>query len=108
MTGILFQVLFTSLLEFMCAQSPYHMRGLLVSFILPLIILSKLFDWIISNVIEHYLCNTHSWCSLILHSLETLICFTGFLLFCIVAYWYKMRVRGEDFSPQRDVEEVYD
>ena len=107
-TGILFQVLFTSLLEFMCAQSPYHMRGLLVSFILPLIIISKIVDWIISNLIEHNLCNTHSWCPLIRHSVETLICFTGFFLFCIVARWYKMRVRDEEFSPQRVVEEVYD
>ena len=108
LTGILFQVLLTSLLEFMCAQSPYHMRGLLLSFTLPLIFLSKTVDWIISNVIEHHLCSSHTWCPLVLHSVETLICFTGFLLFCAMARWYKMRVRDEDFSTQRVVEEVYD
>ena len=108
MTGILFQVLFTSLLEFMCAQSPYHMRGVLVSFILPFIVLSEAVDWIISNVVEHYLCSTHKWCHLVSLSVETLICFTGFLLFCTMARWYKMRMRDEDYSTQRVVEEVYD
>ena len=29
-------------------------------------------------------------------------------MFCVVAHWYKMRVRDEDYSPQRVVEEVYD
>ena len=28
--------------------------------------------------------------------------------FCVVAHWYKRRVRDEDYSPQRVVEEVYD
>ena len=32
----------------------------------------------------------------------------GFLLFCVVACWYKIRVRDEDYSTQRVVEEVYD
>ena len=29
-------------------------------------------------------------------------------MFCVVARWYKMRVRDEDYSTQRVVEEVYD
>ena len=106
--GILFQVLFTSLLEFMCAQSPYHMRGMLVSFILPLITLTKIVDWKIGDAINHKLCCSYSWCPLISYSMKTLTCFIGFLLFCVVARWYKMRVRDEDYSLQRVVEEVYD
>ena len=34
--------------------------------------------------------------------------FIGFLLFCVVVRWYKLRVRDDDFSTQRVVEEVYD
>ena len=39
-SGLLFQVFLTSVLEFMCAQSPYNMRGLLVSFFAIFVFLS--------------------------------------------------------------------
>ncbi len=31
----------------------------------------------------------------------------GFILFCVLARWYKRRVRGEDYNAQTVVEEVY-
>ena len=64
--------------------------------------------WQISNAISYSLCSAQAWCPLMLFSVKTLTCFIGFLLFCAVARWYKMRVRDEDYSPQRVVEEVYD
>ena len=106
--GILLQMLFTSLLEFMCAQSPYNMRGLLVSFIFPLTLLSIIVDHKIPQILCHSLCCAQPWFPLISFSVKTSTCFVGFLLFCAVARWYKMRVRDEDYSPQRVVEEVYD
>ena len=106
--GVLFQMLYTALLEFMCAQSPYHMRGLLVSFTLPLIVLSRVVHLVASAILTHNVCHPIQWCPLISFSVKTLTCFIGFLLFCVVARWYKMRVRDEDYSPQRVVEEVYD
>ena len=106
--GILLQMLFTSMLEFMCAQSPYNMRGLLISFIFPLTLLSLIVDQKIPDILRHSSCCAQPWFPLISFSVKTLTCFIGFLLFCVVAHWYKMRVRDEDFSPQRVVEEVYD
>ena len=103
--GALFQMLFTALLELMRAQSPYNMRGLMVSFIFPLSFLSQIVDIVVSDVI---LFSAQSLCILISFSVKTLTCFIGFLLFCVVARWYKMRVRDEDYSAQRVVEEVYD
>ena len=108
MSGILSQVLFTAVLEFMCAQSPYHMRGLLVSFLLPLTATSYLVSMRVGVALRHNVCSTHMQCSLISFSVKIVTCFIGFLLFCVVARWYKMRVRDEDYSPQRVVEEVYD
>ena len=108
MNGIMSQVLLTSVLELMCAQSPYSMRGLLPSFLFPLILLAFVADWEISDAISYSSCSAQAWCSLMLFSVKTLTCFIGFLLFCAVARWYKMRVRDEDYSPQRVVEEVYD
>ena len=106
--GILYQMLFTSLLELMCAQSPYHMRGLLVSFSLPLLLLSDIVNFVVSNIFTNILCHAIQWYPLISYSVKTLTCFIAFLLFCAAARWYKMRVKDEDYSPQRVVEEVYD
>ena len=108
MSGILSQVLLTALLEFMCAQSPYHMRGLLVSFVVPLTGASYIVGIRVGLALKHSVCSTPVQCSLISFSVKTVTCFIGFLLFCVVARWYKMRVRDEDYSPQRVVEEVYD
>ena len=108
MNGILFQMLFTSLLEYVCAQSPYNMRGLLVSFVFPLSFLSLTIDQTVIEILKDGSCCAQPWFPLILLSVKSLTCFIGFLLFCVVAYWYKMRVRDEDYSPQRVVEEVYD
>ena len=107
MNGILFQVLFTAMLEFICAQSPYHMRGLLFSFILTFTILSIEIGIGVEMAMKYNFC-FKAWCPLVSLSLKIIICFIGFLLFCVVARWYKMRVRDEDYSPQRVVEEVYD
>ena len=105
-SGILFQVSLTSFIEFVCAQSPYHMRGLLGSFVASLTLVSIVCGWNIGTV-QKQVCSTQAWCPLISFSVKTLTCFVGFLLFCVVAQWYKMRVRDEDYSPQRVVEEVY-
>ena len=108
MSGILSQVLMTAVFEFMCAQSPYHMRGLLVSCVVPLTVASYIVGIRVGLALKHNVCSTHMQCSLISFSVKTVTCFIGFLLFCVVARWYKMRVRDEDYSPQRVVEEVYD
>ena len=102
-SGLLFQVLLTSVLEFMCAQSPYNMRGLLVSFIVVWVFISAT----LGATFHSSLC-TKRLCSLIIFSAETALCLIGFILFCVVARWYKRRVRDDEYSPQIVIEEVYD
>ena len=108
MNGILLQMLLTSMLEFMCAQSPYNMRGLVISFILPFLFLSSQVDLRVAKVISYKLCFKKRWCSIVVYLVKTLTSFIGSLIFCVVAHWYKMRERDEDYSTQRVVEEVYD
>ena len=105
-SGIFGQMLLTSVFEFMCAQSPYHMRGLLLSSIVPFIITA---NSLASNA--GYLLITRTseqWCVLILISVKSVLCLIGFLLFCVVARWYKRRVRDDNYSTQQVVGEVYD
>ena len=106
-SGLMFQMLVCSLLEFMCAQSPYNMRGLLLSSVIPIVFLSGAIGLVVVYFLKYKIC-THSWCLMIFNSVKSVLCFIGFLLFCVVAHWYKRRVRDEDYSPQRVVEEVYD
>ena len=106
--GLLSQLLLTSELEFMCAQSPYNMRGLLVSLAVP----PSMFyigavGWSVGYNLVHKVC-TQLWCYLIPFLVKIALAIVGFFLVCVVARWYKMRVRDEDYSPQRVVEEVYD
>ena len=107
-SGLLAQVLMTAILEFVCAQSPYNMRGLLVSLIFPCLLLPNAVGVGTSSVIEQYACRAQAWCSLLPYWMKALTLLIGFLMFCVVARWYKMRVRDEDYSPPRVVEEVYD
>ena len=106
--GLLTQILVTASFEFMCAQSPYNMRGLLASFFVPLAIVLTGVGRSAGLILRHKIC-TETWCKqLIPFSVKTILCVIGFLMFCVVARWYKKRVRDEDYSPQRVVEEVYD
>ena len=105
--GLLSQILVTLILQFMCAQSPYNMRGLLLSLVVFFVIASGGVHVMLGYYITTKVC-TKSWCFLVSFSVTTTLCFIGFLLFCVVARWYKLRVRDDDYSPQRVVEEVYD
>ena len=105
--GILKQVLLTSGLEFMCAQSPYNMRGLLLSLVVPLLVSSISLGSTVGLFLSDKIC-IQPWRPLILISIKTVLCLIGFLLFCVVTCWYKRRVRDDDYSTQRVVEEVYD
>ena len=92
--------LLNGILEFVCAQSPYNMRGLLTGCTFFVILFSISSGNFLSAII-----NT----SVITRSaLSTGIELVGFILFCVLARWYKMRVRDEDYSPHRVIEEVYD
>ena len=95
--------LLNGILEFVCAQSPYNMRGLLTGctfFVILFSISSGNFLFHTDSIINM---------SVITRSIvSTGIGLLGFILFCVLARWYKMRVRDEDYSPHRVIEEVYD
>ena len=102
-TGILGQVLLASILECMCAKSPYNTRRLLLSLEVSASVLAiSLGRRIWSKT------STQRKSSPILFSAKSFICVITFLLFCVVARWYKRRVRDDEYSTQQVVEEVYD
>ena len=105
--GALFQIIMTLVVQFMFAQSPYNMRGLILSSVGVLVIASNSIEVIFSSYFTIKTC-TQPWCPLVPYSAQLPLQIIGFILFCVVARWYKLRVRDDDYSPQRVVEEVYD
>ena len=53
-----------------------------------------LFSWALQKIIRN--------------STETVLGLIGFILHCVLARWYKLRVRNEEYDVHRVVEEVYD
>ncbi len=45
---------------------------------------------------------------LILFGIKAAMSLLGFILYCLLARWYKRRVRDEEYNAQTVVEEVYD
>ena len=100
-SGSMAMFLTTAVLEFVCAQSPYNMRGLLTGFSTLLSLLSLALLAVANDLVpEAYIITRNS--------IITALSLVGFILYCVLAHWYKRRVRDEDYSPHRVVEEVYD
>ena len=108
MQGLITQTFTTSVLEFLCSQSPYSMRGLLTACIAVLIILSSILSSGTTFLLKKYytceasLCFPVSWC------VKVTLSSIGLIFYCVMARRYKRRVRGDGYFAQTIVEEVYD
>ena len=105
-SGLTAMVLVSSAVEFVCAQSPYNMRTLVMGYAILLLLSSELLGSLVRHIF--YENCTSPYCSIILNSITVSLAVIGFLLHCILARWYKRRVRDDIYSPHRLVEEVYD
>ncbi|XP_064403776.1 solute carrier family 15 member 4-like [Halichondria panicea] len=95
--------LLTTILEFVCAQSPYKMRGLLLGYVLLLYLMSMSVGVIINICLS-----VGPYCQITEKSVFTALSLVGFVIHCLLATWYKRRVREENYDVHRVVEEVYD
>ena len=104
--GVLLAISIMACLEFICAQAPYNMRGLLNGYIQLVIsvafVAGSAFSWHFFNY-----CLTPT-CSLASASVSAAVSIFAFLLYLIIARWYKTRVRDDIDTPHQWVEEVYD
>ena len=98
-SGFLFVILINGILEFVCAQSPYNMRGLLTGYMMLLLFLSLSLNYFV-ELLRNGIYT--------LPSIYTALSVIGLVLYCLLARWYKRRVRDEDYNAHRVVEEVYD
>ena len=104
--GVLLAILIMACLEFICAQAPYNMRGLLSGYVVMVVSLSIEAGIVFSQIFSEY-CPTPT-CSLASASVSAAVSILAFLLYLIIARWYKTRVRDDIDTPHQWVEEVYD
>ena len=94
--------------EFICAQSPYLMRGLLSGLYFLVVVLSVEFGVRVFGICSS-LCHSGSKnCLIIPYSIGGCLSIAGFLLYLVVAVWYKRRVRDEEYNPHVCIEDIYD
>ena len=106
LNGIVTLFFLSGVVEFVCAQAPYNMRGLLTGYITFITVIPTLFGVLILHIFK--LECTMPSCTVIRTSISMVLSLVGFILYCVLARWYKTRVRDEDYSPHRVIEEVYD
>ena len=104
--GLSTMVLFSSAYEFVCAQSPYNMRSLVIGYATLLLLSSLFLGYLLLTVFDRYC--TGLYCLIVRISISLSLAVVGLLLHCILARWYKRRVRDDIYHPHRLVEEVYD
>ena len=104
--GVFLVAMFRPSLEFICAQAPYNMRSLLTCYI-------QFIFWLAFISGEMYSFEFHKYCrapgcSLANASAGVALSMFAFVLYLIIAHWYKRRVRDDIDTPHKWVEEVYD
>ena len=104
--GLLILLFSCALLELVPAQAPYNMRGLFAGYMTIVLSIS----YIVGTCFSYNSVKICSDCDikLIVFSVKLAVSVFGFILYCVLARWYKRRVRDDVFSPHRVVEEVYD
>ena len=100
--------LLTQLLEFVFAQSPYKMRGLLFGYEIFAFTVPFFLGSLFQSAFDGEKICKGQYCTVIHSCVSIGLSLIGFVLYCLVARWYKMRVRDEEYDVHRVVEEVYD
>ena len=106
LNGIVILFFLSGVLEFVCAQAPYNMRGLLTGYTNFVVLILMSFGALIFFAFE--MAYAMPLCTVVRASISMASSLVGFILYCVLARWYKLRVRDEDYSPHRVIEEVYD
>ena len=92
-------------MEFVCAQAPYSMRGLLSGLVFFSIILFAELGELLGIYLSND-CGTKI-CKIIQYSIGAGLSAVGLLLYIVVARWYKLRVRDEGYDLYEVVRDTY-
>lgn len=97
-------LLLSLFLEFICAQSPQSMKGFLIGFMWLMTVLLSVISYIIYTL---YLQCTEPGCGTGYFSLVVIFSTVGFVIYCVMARWYRNRERDDCPNVQAIIEEVF-
>ena len=100
--SVAYLIVFTTALEFICAQAPLRMKGLLVGIWYATFVLQYLAMYVPDEMIESYI----TW--IIFHGVRAFFILVSLIVYCCVAKRYQYRLRDEVVNEQFLVEEVYE
>ena len=108
--GIEVVTLYATLFEFLCAQTPYAMKGLIIG-----LMLASCLSLSLALANATFTMWTHAWsppvtyptCAFWFYLFIIVVTVVGLVMFGIVAKWYKKRERNELLHEQRFVEDYY-
>ena len=100
--SVAYLLVFTTALEFICAQAPLRMKGLLIGFWYATFALQYLATYTPDEKIESYI----MW--IIFHGVRAFLILVSLIMYCCVAKRYRYRLRDEVVNEQFLVEEVYE
>ena len=100
--SVAYLFVFTTALEFICAQAPLRMKGVLIGIWYATFALQYLATHVPDEVIESY----ETW--IIFHGVRAGLILFSLIMYCIVAKRYRYRLRDEVVNEQFLVEEIYE
>ena len=100
--GFAFLLVFMSTLEFICAQAPLRLKGLLIGIWYALLAVY----YLPVAVPETYITDSTTW--LVFHEVKAFLIFLSLMLYLCVSRRYRYRLRDEVVNEQFLVEEIYE
>ena len=100
--GFAFLLVFMTTLEFICAQAPLRLKGLLIGIWYA----SLAVYYLPVRVSEVFVTSVTSW--EVFHEVKAFLIFMSLMLFLCVSKWYRYRLRDEVMNEQFLVEEIYE
>ena len=100
--GVAFQMVFMTTLEFICAQAPLRLKGLLIGIWYTLIAVY----YVPVGISELFITDKITW--EVFHEVKVFLVFLLFILYLRLSEWYRYRLRDDVVNVQFLVEEIYD
>ena len=102
-------LLYTAMLEFVCAQTPQNLKGFMIGYTWCTYSLASILAAVTFSIVVANTNNSSNYGAVIFCSVATGLSLISLILMCLLAYWYKQRVRDSDETqtPYTWVEGVY-
>ena len=104
--GFGYMLVFVSVLEFICAQAPFRLKGFVIGSWYAMLSIKYIFVNIVDEVITLYYKEGTEW--IIYESIKIAIIGLSLIIFGISCRWYRYRERDEVVNVQGMIEEIFE